>query len=53
MTQTIRSAGRTSHSAMLIFALVYLATLAIIFGGDRLRALPAGALGTAVGESNP
>ncbi len=42
MTQTIRSAQRASYPALMIFGVVYLATLAIIFGPDSLRADPAG-----------
>lgn len=46
MTQTIRSAQRTSYPALMIFGVVYLATLAIVFGSDSLRAVPAGGGGT-------
>lgn len=46
MTQTIRSAQRTSYPALMIFGVVYLATLAIVFGSDSLRAVPAGGVET-------
>jgi hypothetical protein len=42
MTQTIRSAQRSSYPALLIFGAVYLAALALVFGSDSLRAVPAG-----------
>ncbi|MCT8330796.1 hypothetical protein [Albidovulum sediminis] len=42
MTQTIRSAQRTSYPALMAFGIVYLATLAVVFGSDSLRAVPAG-----------
>ena len=42
MTQTIRSAQRTSYPALMISGVVHLATLAIISGPDSLRTDPSG-----------
>lgn len=38
MTTTIRSARRTGYPALMVFGIVYLATLAIVFTPESLRA---------------
>lgn len=45
MTRTIRPVPRRSFPALMIFGAVYLATLAIVLGPDRLRTVPADAGG--------